>query len=94
MKYMVLQTAALIETFPQTGRLPVKEISIAKAYSVEKAQEVYDKAIQVHGGMGLSNELPLEEGFRICRTLRIPDGTGEIQRRTIARQMLRGDTLF
>ena len=94
MKYMVLQTAALIETFPQTGRLPVKEISIAKAYSVEKAQEVYDKAIQVHGGMGLSNELPLEEGFRICRTLRIPDGTGEIQRRTIARQMLRGDTVF
>src|SRR3990172_3264588 len=94
MKYMVLQTAALIEMFPQTGRLPVKEISIAKAYSVEKAQEVYDKAIQVHGGMGLSNELPLEEGFRICRTLRIPDGTGEIQRRTIARQMLRGDTLF
>ena len=88
------QTAALIETFPQTGRLPVKEISIAKAYSVEKAQEVYDKAIQVHGGMGLSNELPLEEGFRICRTLRIPDGTGEIQRRTIARQMLRGDTVF
>src|SRR3970282_380442 len=52
MKYMVLQTPALCETFPQTGRLPVKEISIAKAYSVEKAQEVYDKAIQVHGGMG------------------------------------------
>jgi len=94
MKYMVLQTAALVETFPQTGRLPVKEISIAKAYAVEKAQEVYDKAIQVHGGMGLSSDLPLEEGFRIIRTLRIPDGTGEIQRRTIARQMLRGDTVF
>ena len=94
MKYMVLQTAALIESFPQTGRLPVKEISIAKAYAVEQTQDIYDKAIQVHGGMGLSNELPLNEGFRICRTLRIPDGTGEIQRRTIARQMLRGDTAF
>ncbi len=94
MKYMVLQTAALIEAFPQTGRLPVKEISIAKAYAVEKAQECYDRAIQIHGGMGLSKELPLEEGFRIARTLRIPDGTGEIQRRTIARQMLRGDTAF
>lgn len=94
MKYMVLQTANLIETFPQTGRLPVKEISIAKAYAVEKAQECYDRAIQIHGGMGLTNELPLEEGFRIARTLRIPDGTGEIQRRTIARQMLRGDTAF
>jgi acyl-CoA dehydrogenase len=94
MKYMVLQTAALVESFPQTGRLPVKEISIAKAYAVEKTQECYDRAIQVHGGMGLTNELSLNEGFRIARTLRIPDGTGEIQRRTIARQMLRGDTLF
>ncbi|HEV8575133.1 MAG TPA: acyl-CoA dehydrogenase family protein [Dehalococcoidia bacterium] len=94
MKYMVLQTAALVEAFPQTGRLPVKEISIAKAYAVEKTQECYDRAIQVHGGMGLTNEMPLNEGFRIARTLRIPDGTGEIQRRTIARQMLRGDTVF
>lgn len=94
MKYMVLQTAALVEEFPKTGRLPVKEISIAKAYAVEKSQECYDRAIQVHGGMGLTNELPLNEGFRIARTLRIPDGTGEIQRRTIARQMLRGDTAF
>lgn len=94
MKYMVIQTAALVESFPQTGRLPVKEISIAKAYAVEKTQMAYDRAIQVHGGMGLSSELPLEEGFRIARTLRIPDGTGEIQRRTIARQMLRGDTVF
>jgi len=94
MKYMVLQTAALVETFPQTGRLPVKEISIAKAYAVEKTQDCYDRAIQVHGGMGLTNEMSLNEGFRIARTLRIPDGTGEIQRRTIARQMLRGDVAF
>ena len=94
MKYMVLQTAAQVEHFPQTGRLPVKEISITKAYAVEKTQECYDRAIQVHGGMGLTNEMPLNEGFRIARTLRIPDGTGEIQRRTIARQMLRGDTAF
>ena len=94
MKYMVLQTAALMEAFPQTGRMPVKEISIAKAYAVERTQECYDRAIQIHGGMGLTNELSLNEGFRIARTLRIPDGTGEIQRRTIARQMLRGDTAF
>jgi acyl-CoA dehydrogenase len=94
MKYMVLQTASLIENAQRTGKLPVKEISIAKAYAVEKTQECYDRAIQIHGGMGLTNELPLNEGFRIARTLRIPDGTGEIQRRTIARQMFRGDTVF
>ncbi|MBI1885812.1 MAG: acyl-CoA dehydrogenase family protein [Chloroflexi bacterium] len=93
-KYMVLQTARLIEAVPQGGRLPVKEISIAKAYAVETCQKDYDRAIQIHGGMGLTNELPLEEGFRIARTLRIPDGTSEIQRRTIARQLLRGDTVF
>ena len=94
MKYMVLQTAAMVEEFPKTGKLPVKEISIAKAYAVESTQACFDRAIQVHGGMGLTNELSLNEGFRIARTLRIPDGTGEIQRRTIARQMLRGDTAF
>jgi len=94
MKYMVLQTAALVEDAAKTGKMPVKEISIAKAYAVEKTQECYDRAIQVHGGMGLTNELPLNEGFRIARTLRIPDGTGEIQRRTIARQLLRGDAVF
>lgn len=94
MKYMVLQTAGLIENAMKTGRLPVKEISMAKAYAVEKTQECFDRAIQIHGGMGLTNELTLNEGFRIARTLRIPDGTGEIQRRTIARQMLRGDVVF
>ena len=94
MKYMVLQTAALVEDASKTGKMPVKEISIAKAYAVEKTQECYDRAIQVHGGMGLTNELSLNEGFRIARTLRIPDGTGEIQRRTIARQLLRGDAVF
>ncbi|MBX6377947.1 MAG: acyl-CoA/acyl-ACP dehydrogenase [Clostridia bacterium] len=77
-----------------TGRLPVKEISMVKAFAVEACQRVMDRAIQMHGAMGLSNALPLQEGFRLARTLRIPDGTSEIQRRTVARQLLRGDTEF
>src|SRR3990170_6827644 len=93
-KQTVLRTAELVDAFPTTGRLPVKEISIAKAYSVEAAERVLDRAIQIHGGMGLSSELAFQEGFRIARTLRIPDGTSAIQRRTIARQLLRGDTVF
>lgn len=93
-KQTVLRTAHLVDQYATTGRLPVKEISIAKAYCVEGAERVLDRAIQIHGGMGLSNELPFHEGFRIARTLRIPDGTSEIQRRTIARQLLRGDTVF
>ena len=93
-KQTVLRAAHLVDEALQGGRLPVKEISIAKAYSVEAAERVLDRAIQIHGAMGLSNELPLEEGARIARTCRIPDGTAEIQRRTIARQLLRGDTVF
>ncbi len=93
-KLTIFRTAQLVDEVSTTGRLPVKEISIAKAYSVEGAERVLDRAIQIHGGMGLSNELAFEEGFRIARTLRIPDGTSEIQRRTIARQLLRGDTVF
>ena len=57
-------------------------------------QAICDRAIQIHGAMGLSSEMGLEEAFRIARTLRIPDGTGEMQRRTIAGQLLRGDTVF
>jgi acyl-CoA dehydrogenase len=94
MKYTTLRTAELVYQYPTTGRLPVKEISIAKAYAVESCQAICDRAIQIHGAMGLSSEMGLEEAFRIARTLRIPDGTGEMQRRTIAGQLLRGDTIF
>jgi len=93
-KQTALKTAQLVDAMPTTGRMPVKEISIAKAYCVESTERVLDRAIQIHGAMGLSSELPFHEGYRIARTLRIPDGTAEIQRRTIARQLLRGDTVF
>jgi len=94
MKYTTLRVAELVSEYPTTGRLPIKEISIAKAYAVESCQKICDRAIQIHGAMGLSSEMGLEEAFRIARTLRIPDGTGEIMRRTIAGQLLRGDVVF
>jgi acyl-CoA dehydrogenase len=93
-KYATLRTAELVDEYPKTGRIPIKEISIAKCYSVDTCQAVCDRAIQIHGGMGLSSEMGLEEAFRIARTLRIPDGTSEVQRRTIAGQLLRGDVVF
>jgi acyl-CoA dehydrogenase len=93
-KYTTLRTAELVQEYPKTGRLPIKEISIAKCYAVDICQAVCDRAIQIHGAMGLSSEMGLEEAFRIARTLRIPDGTSEMQRRTIAGQLLRGDTVF
>jgi acyl-CoA dehydrogenase len=93
-KYATLRTAQMVDEYPKTGKLPIKEISIAKCYAVEMCQAVCDRAIQIHGGMGLSSEMGLEEAFRIARTLRIPDGTTEMQKRTIAGQLLRGDTVF
>lgn len=69
----------------------VKETSMVKAYCTEMVGRVMDRSMQVHGAMGLTNELRLEEGYRWARQTRIPDGTGEIHRRTIARQLLKGD---
>ncbi len=89
-KYAIIQTARMLDA----NELPVKEVCISKALSIEMCQRAFDKAIQIHGGMGLSSELALEEGFRIAREARIPDGTLEIQRRTIFRQLARGDILF
>jgi len=93
-KYAALQTARLVEQYQSAGKVPIKEISIVKAYMMEMAERVCDRAIQVHGAMGLSSEMGLEEAFRIARTWRIPDGTSEMQRRTIARQLIRGDAVF
>jgi len=89
-KYAMIQTARMLDA----NELPVKEVCITKALAIEMCQRAFDKAIQIHGGMGLSSELALEEGFRIAREARIPDGTSEIQRRTIFRQLARGDTNF
>jgi acyl-CoA dehydrogenase len=65
------------------------EIAIAKAYATEMLSRVMDRCIQVHGAMGLTNEVRLEAGYRFARVMRIPDGTGEIQRRTIAQELLK-----
>jgi acyl-CoA dehydrogenase len=89
-KSMVIDCARRVDA----GEVPRKEISIIKAFATEMAGRVLDRCIQIHGGMGLANELGLEDGYRHARLLRIPDGTGEIQRRTIARALLSGDTTF
>ncbi|MCY9002402.1 acyl-CoA/acyl-ACP dehydrogenase [Peribacillus frigoritolerans] len=88
---MALNCAWKIENSTKT---PTKEISMVKAFCTEMMGRVYDRAIQIHGGMGLSNELGLEEGYRNARLVRIPDGTSEIHRRTIARSLLKGDLSF
>jgi len=64
--------------------------SMAKLYGGTKANEIVDRVLQIHGGMGYTRELPIERWYRELRLLRIFEGTDEIQRRTIARNLLKG----
>ncbi|MEW6440528.1 MAG: acyl-CoA dehydrogenase family protein [bacterium] len=68
-----------------TGR---REGSIAKAYATEAAVRVTSKAVQIHGAYGLSEEYPVERYFRDARCYTIPDGTTEIQKLIVGREVL------
>jgi alkylation response protein AidB-like acyl-CoA dehydrogenase len=65
------------------------ESSIVKLFCTEAASQVIDEAIQIHGGMGFSRELPLERMYRDARVTRIFEGTNEIQRHVIASELLK-----
>jgi acyl-CoA dehydrogenase len=66
-----------------------REIAQAKLYASEMLARVTDEALQIHGGMGLMDDLPLERLWRDARVERIWDGTSEIQRHIISRELLR-----
>ena len=66
-----------------------REIAQAKVFATEMLARVTDEAIQIHGGMGLMDDLPLERFWRDARVERIWDGTSEIQRHIISRELLR-----
>lgn len=65
------------------------EASMIKLHSSEMLRDVLDKAIQIHGGLGVSKDLPLERWYREARVRRIGEGPSEIQRRTIARNLIK-----
>ncbi|MEE9587689.1 MAG: acyl-CoA dehydrogenase family protein [Hyphomicrobiaceae bacterium] len=66
-----------------------REIASAKVFASEMLAKVTDEAIQIHGGMGLMDDLPLARFWRDARVERIWDGTSEIQRHIISRELLR-----
>jgi alkylation response protein AidB-like acyl-CoA dehydrogenase len=65
------------------------EAAIVKLFCSEAMAEVADKALQIHGGMGFSRELPLERYFRDARILKIFEGTNEIQKLIIGRSIIK-----
>ena len=74
------------------GRRTTVESSMAKLYSSETAVRVADDCVQIHGGYGFVKDYPAEKYFRDVKLTTIGEGTSEIQRLVIARQLLAGWT--
>jgi alkylation response protein AidB-like acyl-CoA dehydrogenase len=70
------------------GKSFTKEAAMAKLYSTEMAERVCRNAIQIYGGYGYSREYPVELTYRDARLMTIGEGTSEIQRLVIARNIL------
>jgi acyl-CoA dehydrogenase len=64
------------------------ETAMAKLYSTEAAGRVVDRSIQIHGGYGVTKDLPLERWYRELRIRRIGEGPSEVQRIIMARDLL------
>ena len=85
-RLLVFQSAFLRD---RGKRSITKESSMAKLYATEIAQQVIDQAVQIHGGYGVSKGCLVEKLYREIRSLRIYEGTSEIQHLVIANQLLR-----
>jgi alkylation response protein AidB-like acyl-CoA dehydrogenase len=86
---LLTYNAALAQTrAEQTGERYTTEASMAKLFASETAMWVATEAVQIHGGMGYSKEMPVERYFRDAKITEIYEGTSEIQRMVIARNEL------
>jgi len=85
MESIIYRTAAAYDAGKSTSR----ESAIVKLFCSESLDEVVDRAVQVHGGMGYSREMPIERFYRDSRINRIFEGTNEIQKMVIARDLLK-----
>jgi alkylation response protein AidB-like acyl-CoA dehydrogenase len=84
-RLLVYQSALLKERSKVSGERFTLEASMAKLFASETAMFVTHAAVQIHGGMGYSKELPVERYFRDAKITEIYEGTSEIQRMVIAR---------
>jgi alkylation response protein AidB-like acyl-CoA dehydrogenase len=73
----------------EEGRPFTREASMAKLFASEMSQRACDKAVQIHGGYGYLDEFPVERYLRDARVQTIYEGTSEIQRTVIAREVIR-----
>jgi len=86
-RLMTLKAAWIMDT--QGSRAARREISMIKFWGANILHDVVDRALQAHGSLGYSSDMPLEEMYRYARAARIYDGPDEVHRETVARQILR-----
>jgi acyl-CoA dehydrogenase len=67
-----------------------QDIALIKFYGARVLHDVIDRALQAHGGLGYSTDMPLEAMYRYARAARFYDGPDEVHRASVARQILRG----
>jgi acyl-CoA dehydrogenase len=67
-----------------------RDIALIKFFGAKVLHDVVDRAVQAHGSLGYSTDLPLEAMYRFARAARIYDGPDEVHRASVARQVLRG----
>ena len=84
-RLLVYRAAALADA----GQPFIREASMGKLFASEAAMRATSKAIQIHGGYGYTRDFPVERFFRDAKLCEIGEGTSEIQRLVIARQILR-----
>jgi alkylation response protein AidB-like acyl-CoA dehydrogenase len=84
-RLLALRAAALKEA----GRPFTMEASMAKVFATERANRICDAAVQIHGGYGYVDEFPVERHYRDVRATTIYEGTSEVQRIVISRELLR-----
>ncbi|MEJ5305203.1 MAG: acyl-CoA dehydrogenase family protein [Ignavibacteria bacterium] len=90
MESMVYRTAAKYDK----GESVTREAAIVKLFCSEALDKIVDYAVQIHGGMGYSRELPIERMYRDARINRIFEGTNEIQKGIIARDIIKRNGKF
>ncbi len=86
-RLLIYQAALAKIKSAETGQRYSLEASMAKLYASETAMWVATQAVQIHGGMGYSKEMPVERYFRDAKITEIYEGTSEIQRLVIARSL-------
>ena len=87
-RLMTLHAAWKIDT--EGASAARQEIALIKFYGAGVLHDVVDRALQAHGALGYSTDLPLEAMYRFARAARIYDGPDEVHRQSVARQILRG----